>query len=57
MKINWDDSETSTKTEEPNQAVNDETMDSMAGPSESTSNGLASIGFSENSSQSAMEVM
>lgn len=58
IKINWDDSETSTKPEEPNQVVNEETMDSMAGTSEPTTNGLAaSIGFSENSSQSAMEVM
>ncbi|XP_034232886.1 histone chaperone asf1-like [Thrips palmi] len=57
IKINWDDSETSTQTQEQNQAVNEETMDSMAGTSEPTTNGLASIGFSENSSQSAMEVM
>lgn len=56
IKINWDDSETSSK-EEPNQIVNEETMDTVASTSDSTANGLAAIGFSENSSQSAMEVM
>lgn len=57
IKINWDDSETSTKEEEPSQIVNEETMDTVPSTSESTTNGLAAIGFSENSSQSAMEVM
>lgn len=56
IKINWDDSETSTNGES-NEIVNEETMDTVASTSESTSNGLATIGFSENSSQSAMEVM
>lgn len=56
IKINWDDSETSSN-QEPTPQVNEETMDNIASTSESTSNGLATIGFSENSSQSAMEVM
>lgn len=55
IKINWDDSDATSK-EEPS-SVQEETLDAIAGTSESTSNGLSAISFSENSSQSAMEVM
>jgi len=58
MKINWDDSE-APESEAP--STGDAAMSMESGPSTSSatnqSNGAPHIGFSENSSQSAMEVM